>query len=155
MVVSARNARNVATDPIGVSRRANFKHEGAEPTTSNEPEDLHRLQTVVEWLKRERMIVALETAVRKRSLRLPRAASPEISPVIDDFEQHKGGNVPFVLAPPLVSDRLQQPLPRPRVSDMTLLVLTTIAIMGLIGYYASETSSSVLEMAQAALVHAP
>jgi hypothetical protein len=63
--------------------------------------------------------------------------------------------MPFVLAPPLVSDRLPQPLPRPHISDTTLFVLTTITIMGLIGYYVSESSSSVLEMAQAALVHAP
>jgi hypothetical protein len=155
MVVFARNALNVATDPLGVSQRTNFQHQGAEPITSNETDDLHRLQTVVEWLNRERMVVALEAAVRKKSLRPRRAASRGISPVIDDFEHRTGGAMPFVLAPPLVCDRLPQPLPRPHISDTTLFVLTTITIMGLIGYYVSESSSSVLEMAQAALVHAP
>ena len=147
MVVFARDATNVATDPVGVPQRADCKQY---PAASSEAEDLDRLQTVVEWLNRERIILALETAVRKPSLRPVRAA--EVSAAIDDSGRRKAGSMPFVLSSPLVSDRLQQPLPPPRVSATTLFVLTAITIAGLIGYCVYESASSALEMAQATLV---
>jgi hypothetical protein len=126
--------------------------------TSTEAEDLRRLEATLEWLNRERMILALETAAHKPKRKLPRATPmPAVTGLSTDSESPRAAPepLPFTLAPPLASERLQEPLPRPRYSSgMPLFVLIAVAIAGTIAYFVTvQGTFSMPEIAQAASLH--
>jgi hypothetical protein len=53
---------------------------------STEAEDLRRLEAILEWLNRERIILALETAAYKPRRKLPRATSMPAVPGLGNFD---------------------------------------------------------------------
>ena len=155
----------IATDRSPL-QQPDLTHKGGAPAVA-EAADLDRLQSCLDWLNRERALLALEAADRKEPRRLPRApqlgAIPDISsltPASDsplarapDGRQEK---LPFVLAPPLACDRLQPRLPdRPRFSGTLLLALAAAALAGSIAYHVSATAFSVPGIAEAAPIETP
>jgi hypothetical protein len=147
MAFPARNNQDIAGDQSGP----------APPDASGdaaEAADLHRLQASLDWLNRERMILARGASVRKETRRLPRAAQlgpvPGISTRAEDSARTPE-RLPFVPAPPLACERLQRPPPRRRYGSGThLLVLIAIVLVGSVAYYASaEGFFSTPDIAQA------
>jgi hypothetical protein len=119
-------------------------------------DDLERLQSCLDWLNRERVLLALETEDRKKPLRLPRAAQLEPVPGIAPLAKlpgHKREGLPVVPAPPLACDRLQPPAERTRFSSTMLAALLAAAVAGSIAYHVSENVFAVL--AQAAPFETP
>jgi hypothetical protein len=106
---------------------------------------LERLESSVQWLKRECMIARIETApsARETIRRLPRAsqlppASEIPAAVRAEGSPHKLGTSTFQLRPPLAFERLQ-PLPRVREPRArlpgALFVLIAGAVAGSIAYH--------------------
>jgi hypothetical protein len=150
----------IATDRSAL-QQPDLRHEGSAPAVA-EAADLDRLQSCLDWLNRERALLALEAADRKQSRRLPRA--PQLGPISDissltpasdspltrapDGQREK---LPFVLAPPLACDRLQPRRPdRPRFSGTMLLVLAAAVLAGSIAYHVSAGAFSLPDIAEAA-----
>jgi len=147
----------VAADHPGQSHRRSRKPEGAvSGQTSGEADDLHRLRLSIEWLNRERMILAGEAPSREHARRLPRAAQlGAVSGISPLTEGRQGGRTPFVLVPPLASDRLQPPAPRGSSGPVaSLFIMIAVAIAGAIGYQFATVSVSLSEIAQAAPLQA-
>jgi len=127
--------------------------------TAGEPDDLGRLQSCLDWLNRERVLLALETADRQEPRQLPRAPQldpvPGISPPTKSLEPRRE-RLPFVLAPPLACDRLQPPpAERPGFSSTMLAALLAAAVAGSLAYHVSEGFFSVPSVAEAAALETP
>ena len=118
-------------------------------------DDLQRLESSVEWLKREGMIARLETGRRTRdgNRRLPPAIQlPPIAglpPATAESSPRKPEI--FALAPPRACDRLQPPRRRHR-RDLrgALCLLIAGMIVGSIAYHVSAGGLLASEPAQAA-----
>jgi len=158
MIVPMADCRDGEADYLGQSRRPGSKQENTlSGQTSTEAENLHRLQLSIEWLNRERMILAGEAPAHGHARRLPRAAQlgpvPGIAPLT---ETRKRERAPFVPAPPLACERLPRPAPGGSSRSVaSLLILTAVAIAGSIGYQVSMGSVSLAEMTQAAPLQTP
>jgi len=158
MIVPMANCRDGEADRLGQSRWPGALQENTLPRqTSTEAENLHRLQLSIEWLNRERMILAGKAPAHGDARRLPRAAQlgpiPSIAP---QTEACKRGRAPFVLAPPLACERLPRPAPGGSSRSVaSLLILTAVAIAGSIGYQVSMGSVSRAEITQAAPLQTP
>ena len=119
-------------------------------------DDLQRLESSVEWLKRQAMIVRPNTGHRagQENLRLPRAVQlPPISglPAVGANSGRK--REVFGVAPPLAGERLQVPPPRRHRHSLrgALCLLVAGAIAGSIAYRVSAGGLlSAWEPAQAA-----
>jgi hypothetical protein len=95
MVFPVRNTPDLAADHYGQG--------------STEAENLRRLEATMEWLNRERMILALETAAHKPKRTLPRATPmPAVPGLSAGSESPRSAPepLPFTLASPLASERL-------------------------------------------------
>ena len=126
--------------------------------------DLQRLESSLEWLKRECVIIRLESGLRaqKQGRRLPRAAqlppAPGIAPVSPEGSGHKPAPLTFHLAPPLASERLQpRPPRRHHLNNVrgALAILIASVIAGSTAYYISAGTLPAAELAQAASLQAP
>jgi hypothetical protein len=127
--------------------------------------DLQRLQSCVQWLKRECMIARIETgpSAQKTIRRLPRASQLPPASGISPFAQaegsrHKRETSIFQVRPPRASERLQlPPAPRQRRTHLSgaLFVLIASVIAGSITYHiAAGGVFPAPEPAQAALLQA-
>jgi hypothetical protein len=105
-------------------------------------DDLQRLESSVEWLKRQAMIVRPETGHRtgQEKLRLPRAV--QLSPIsglpaVGENSGHK--REVFGVAPPLPYERLQLPSRRRHRRNLrgALCLLVACVIAGSIAYHVS------------------
>jgi len=144
-----------------------LRHKGGTAGAVAEAADLDRLQSCLDWLNRERALLAFETADRKEPPRLPRAAQlppvPGISApaVACDAPLTKAPGsqrekLPLVLAPPLACDRLQPALPDRRgFSGTMLLVLAAAVLAGSIAYHVSAGAFPVPGSAEAAALQVP
>jgi hypothetical protein len=159
MVFPDRSSIDSAVDRSGPSKVAG----------ATEADDLERLQACVDWINHEKSILTGEPAPRRRALRLPRATQlPPVAgisttsaavaapvPEIAVAQQ----KLPFRLAPPLASERFQEPhaIRRRRSNGGTpLLVVTAFAIVGSAAYYLSAQGYfSALEIAQASALLTP
>jgi hypothetical protein len=123
-------------------------------------DDLKRIERSVEWLKRERMVVALEAGLDAQNprRRLPRAAQlspPSATPAVNP-EGVGGGRAKssFEVAPPRAFERLQPPAARRRYArnlPVALFILTASIVAGSIAYHvATGELLSGLQPAQAA-----
>jgi hypothetical protein len=109
---------NFNNDELRTSQACDCKQESvitgqapAEPSSNN---DLLRLESSVQWLKRELMVVELELLLRakKRVRRLPRAgqlpSASEMSAASTGCSYNtRDALLPFYVAPALASERLQ------------------------------------------------
>jgi hypothetical protein len=119
-------------------------------------DDLQRLESSVEWLKRQAMMVRPDTGHRlgQENLRLPRAV--QLSPIsglpaVGEDSDHK--REVFGVAPPLPSERLQLPPHRRHRRNLrgALCLLVATVIAGSIAYHVSAGGLlSAWEPAQAA-----
>jgi hypothetical protein len=121
--------------------------------------DLDRLQSCLDWLNRERALIALEAADRHGPRRLPRASQldpvPGLAPSAQAPERNRE-KLPFVLAPPLACDRLPRPLPeRQGFSGTMLAAVVAAALAGSIAYRMSVGSFPLPSVAHAASFEAP
>jgi hypothetical protein len=123
----------------------------------------------VDWLKRERAIIAYELAPLRRVARLPRATplpgvtgisvasgASNTAPGPRDFRP--AAKSLLQITPPLPCDRLQGLLARRHRSraDSSLLVLTAVAIAASVAYYLStEGFSAASDIAHAAALLKP
>ena len=176
MSFSARDTLNIASEHRAPPQAPALAAEGLAPAPDfAETDDLDRVQSCLDWLNRERMILALETTARKAPLHLPRAAQLAPVPAIEALAKlplaalappgalppgkapaHTPDKHPLVPSPPLACDRLQPPLPRrPRRSGTMLLVLVSAAIAGSLAYYATMGTFPVPSLAQAAAIETP
>jgi len=154
MAIAMHDPRNPATDPPA-QRQPSERHVSPPWHAAAQADDLDRLQSCLDWLNRERVLLELETADRKKPRRLPRAAQLEPVPGIAPpakAPEHKREGLPFVPAPPLACDRLQSPPERPRFSGTMLAALVAAAVAGSLAYRVSEGLFSVPTAAQAASI---
>jgi hypothetical protein len=160
MAFPVRDTLNIAADRPGQPWPSDLGHARSAPADAvAEADDLERLQSCLDWLNRERMTLAGQTADRIRPGRLPRAAQLGPVPGISartKAPERKRESVPFVLSPPLASERLQAPLAgRSRISGAVLLVLIAAALAGSIAYQLSEGSFPLPGVALAAPLDRP
>jgi hypothetical protein len=175
MSFPVRDTLDIATDRHARPQPLTLVHKGLVPApVIAETDDLDRLQSCLDWLNHERMLLALETTERSAPRHLPRAAQLAPVPDISAFEilppdkssptnlpavknrALRQERLPFVLSPPLACDRLQPPRRRrTRYSGTMLVVLTAAAIAGAIAYHATEGTFPVPGIAQAAPFETP
>ena len=105
--------------------------------------DLQRLEASIQWVEREAQIVRREAGPRapKKPVVLPRAAQlppvPGVALGNAESSLRRRETATFLLAPPLASERLQQPLaPRRRRGYLrgALFILIASMIVGSITY---------------------
>jgi hypothetical protein len=130
---------------------------GSRPAAA--PDDLQRLESSIQWIKREGMLARLEAGHRapEEARKLPRAALlPPISgiPSVDpDGSRRKRETSTSLLPPPLVGGRVQLQLPTRRHRHTTrgaLCLLIASVIAGAIAYHVSGGGAfSAWEPAQA------
>jgi hypothetical protein len=131
------------------SQASDREHEQAtaehRPDGAAGDDDLQRLESSVEWLKRECMIARIETAptARETIRRLPRASqlppASGIAPVARaEVSRHRRETSTFQVRPPLAFERLQAlPASREHRTRLpgALLVLIAGTIAGSIAYH--------------------
>jgi hypothetical protein len=175
MSFPVRDTLDIATNQRARPQPLALAHEGLVPApVIAAPDDLDRLQSCLDWLNHERMLLALETTERSAPRHLPRAAQLAAMPGISALEilppaksspanlpaakalAHRPERLPFVLSPPLACDRLQPPRRRrTRYSGTVLAVLIAATIAGAIAYRATDGSFPVPGIAQAAPFETP
>ena len=179
MSFPVRDTLDIATDDRARPQPLALAHEGLALTpVIAEPNDLDRLQSCLDWLNHERMLLARETTKRNAPRHLPRAAQLPLVAGISALEilppqtlppalppeklpaatppAHRQERLPFVLSPPLACDRLQPPRRRrARRSGTMLVVLIAVAIAGVVAYHATEGSFPLPSIAQAAPYETP
>jgi hypothetical protein len=170
MSFPVRDTLDIATEQPARPQPLALVREGLAPApVIAAPDDLDRLQSCLDWLNRERMLLALETTERNAPRHLPRAA--QLAPVAgisaleilppDKLPPAKPPalrqeRLPFVLSPPLASDRLQPPHPRRAHFPGTMLVvLIAAAIAGAVAYHATVVAFPLPSIAQAASFETP
>jgi hypothetical protein len=163
------DALELDADHFRASQAPDREHEQAtaehRPDGAAADDDLQRLQSCVQWLKRECMIAQIETgpSAQKTIRRLPRASQLPPASGIPRFAQaegsrHKRETSIFKVRPPRASDRLQLP-PAPRqhrtrLSGALFVVIASV-IAGSITYHiAAGGVFPAPEPAQAALLQA-
>ena len=126
-------------------------------------DDLQRIERSLQWLKRERMIAALEAGLHGRNhrRRLPRAGQLLLrsdTPVGTEHKHRRWATSTIQLAPPLAAERLQAPVarrPHPYNLRGALWLLIGSAVAGTIAYHVLVGELfSALEPAQAASLQA-
>jgi hypothetical protein len=157
MIFPVRDTLDIATDLQAPPLSLVHEDFAQEPAVA-EAGDLDRLQSCLDWLNHERMLLALETTARQAPRHLPRAA--QLAPVPGILPPEKlpakspaprPERLPFVLSPPLACDRLQPPVRRrTRSSGTMLVVLIAAAIAGAVAYHTAEGSFPLPSIAQAA-----
>jgi hypothetical protein len=152
--------RSITKPPIA-------EHPIAEPRRDEAAgdDDLKRIERSLEWLKRERMVVALEAGLGAQNLRrrLPPAGQlPPLSgtPAANaDGVGRRRAKLSLQVAPPRAYERLQPPAARSRYArnlPAALFILTASIVAGSIAYHvATGELLSALEPAQAAPLQAP
>jgi hypothetical protein len=150
MVAPLRNPRcplNLRADYLRPSPADNCKNKDAiaehSPDEPSGKSDLQRLETSVQWLKREVLIVQVEAVLRtqKQRRRLPRAG--QLAPVFrvpSVNTEEKAEALAFHVAPPLASERL--PFTPSRGQQLRnlrgmLCVLIASVVAGSIAYHIS------------------
>jgi len=136
------------------------EHATAEPCPGGaaSDDDLQRLQSSVQWVNREVMVVRLEAAIRtqKQGRRLPRAS--QLTPANTEGSCREREKLACHVAPPLACERLQVPTSRRRHADNlrgALCILIAGVIAGSIAYHISVGGLFLAwEPAQAASVQA-
>jgi hypothetical protein len=167
MAIAMHDPDNPATDHPAERQHFDLRRHVSPPWhKAAEADDLERLQSCLDWLNRERALLALETEDRRKPRRLPRAAQLELVPGIAPpapepapgiappvkVPEHRREGLPIVPAPPLACDRLQPPPERPRFSGTMLAALLAAAVAGSLAYRISEGFFSVPSAAQAASI---
>jgi hypothetical protein len=115
------------------------------PDESADRNDLQRLESSIQWLKREGTIARTEAGPRAlKDRRLPRAGQlapiSGIRPVDTEGSGHKRETLTFHVAPPLASERIEVPAPsrQHRYNLRGVLgILIGSVIVGLIAYQIS------------------
>jgi hypothetical protein len=117
---------------------------GSRPAAA--PDDLQRLESSIQWIKREGMLARLEAGHRapEEIRKLPRAALlPPVSgipPLDPDGSRRKRETSTSLLPPPLVGGRVELQLPMRRHRHTTrgaLCLLIASLIAGAIAYHVS------------------
>jgi hypothetical protein len=129
--------------PIAACMREPATAERSADETADD-HDLERLERSLEWLKRERMIVALEVGLRAQRTPPRARALPPVSGIpplnAGRLDQRREQSI-FPLAPPRVSERLPHSAaarrPAPRLGTAVLCIVTVSVIAGAIAYHAS------------------
>jgi hypothetical protein len=131
---------------------------GSHPDAARD--DLQRLESSIQWIKREGMLARLEAGHRapEEIRKLPRAALlPSVSgipPVDTDGSRRKRETSTSLLPPALVGDRVELQLPKRRHRHTTrgvlCLLIASLMIAGAIAYHVSGGGAfSAWEPAQA------
>jgi hypothetical protein len=123
-------------------------------------DDLQRLESSVEWLKREVMIARLEAGTRaaKENRKLPRAALlppvSGVSPVDIEGSRRRRETATFLLAPPPIGERVQPQLSRGRrnhsLRGAQFLLIASLIAGSIVYHFSAESLLSAWESAQAA-----
>jgi len=134
-------------DCPGASQAPGRKHGHAimehRPDETADDNDLQRIERSLQWLKRERMIAALEAGLhgRNQRRRLPRAGQLLLRsgiPVNTEHTHRKRATSTIWLAPPVASERLQIPVarrPHPYNLRGALCLLIGSVVAGSIAYH--------------------